>query len=129
MEGDVIPRRPLRLRFEGEEPQGNIKGNFKSSGLRPHFLPKSILFRVSTGIDGGHVCSTAPDAGAAARRPDLSARRRRRARPCILAFADCANQSKQRLKRVTQKARRPRPPAPRFRGQREARDRDSSIGR
>jgi len=45
MEGDVITTQDLyAFEFEGEDQQGNIKGNFKSSGLRPHFLPKASYF-------------------------------------------------------------------------------------
>src|SRR5262249_61119193 len=45
MEGDVITTQDLyAFEFEGEDQQGNIKGNFKSSGLRPHFLPKAAYF-------------------------------------------------------------------------------------
>ena len=45
MEGDVITTQDLyAFEFEGEDTQGNIKGNFKSSGLRPHFLPKASYF-------------------------------------------------------------------------------------
>jgi pilus assembly protein CpaF len=45
MEGDVITTQDLyTFEFEGEDTQGNIKGNFKSSGLRPHFLPKASYF-------------------------------------------------------------------------------------
>src|SRR5215510_7470941 len=45
MEGDVITTQELySFEFEGEDQQGNIKGNFKSSGLRPHFLPKASYF-------------------------------------------------------------------------------------
>jgi pilus assembly protein CpaF len=45
MEGDVITTQDLyTFEFEGEDTQGNIKGNYKSSGLRPHFLPKASYF-------------------------------------------------------------------------------------
>src|SRR5262245_52857464 len=45
MEGDVITTQDLyTFEFEGEDTQGNIKGNFRSSGLRPHFLPKASYF-------------------------------------------------------------------------------------
>jgi pilus assembly protein CpaF len=45
MEGDVITTQDLYVfEFEGEDTQGNIKGNFKSSGLRPHFMPKAAYF-------------------------------------------------------------------------------------
>src|SRR5215471_8432002 len=45
MEGDVITTQDLyTFEFEGEDTQGNIKGVYKSSGLRPHFLPKAGYF-------------------------------------------------------------------------------------
>jgi pilus assembly protein CpaF len=45
MEGDVITTQELyAFEFEGEDAQGNVKGTFKSSGLRPHFLPKASYF-------------------------------------------------------------------------------------
>jgi pilus assembly protein CpaF len=45
MEGDVITTQDLyAFEFEGEDAQGNVKGTFKSSGLRPHFLPKASYF-------------------------------------------------------------------------------------
>jgi pilus assembly protein CpaF len=45
MEGDVITTQDLyTFEFEGEDTQGNIKGNFRSSGLRPHFMPKAAYF-------------------------------------------------------------------------------------
>jgi pilus assembly protein CpaF len=45
MEGDVITTQDLyTFEFEGEDTQGNIKGIYKSSGLRPHFLPKASYF-------------------------------------------------------------------------------------
>jgi pilus assembly protein CpaF len=45
MEGDVITTQELyAFEFEGEDAQGNVKGTFKSTGLRPHFLPKASYF-------------------------------------------------------------------------------------
>ncbi len=45
MEGDVITTQELyAFEFEGEDAQGNVKGTFKSSGLRPHFLPKASYY-------------------------------------------------------------------------------------
>jgi pilus assembly protein CpaF len=45
MEGDVITTQDLySFEFEGEDAQGNLRGQFKSSGLRPHFLPKAAYF-------------------------------------------------------------------------------------
>ena len=38
MEGDVITTQELfTYQFEGELPDGKLKGSFVSSGLRPHF--------------------------------------------------------------------------------------------
>jgi pilus assembly protein CpaF len=45
MEGDVIITQDLfTYEFEGEESDGRLRGNFKSSGLRPHFTPKASYF-------------------------------------------------------------------------------------
>ncbi|QEX17019.1 hypothetical protein FRZ44_23150 [Hypericibacter terrae] len=45
MEGDVIITQDLfTYEFEGEEPDGKLRGQFKSSGLRPHFTPKAAYF-------------------------------------------------------------------------------------
>jgi len=45
MEGDVITTQELfNYEFEGEGPDGTLRGSFKSSGLRPHFTPKAEYF-------------------------------------------------------------------------------------
>ncbi|MGE0747671.1 MAG: CpaF family protein [Rhodospirillales bacterium] len=45
MEGDVIITQELfHYDFEGEDNAGRLKGNFRSSGLRPHFTPKAEYF-------------------------------------------------------------------------------------
>jgi pilus assembly protein CpaF len=45
MEGDIITTQDLfTYEFEGEGLDGMLKGNFKSSGLRPHFTPKASYF-------------------------------------------------------------------------------------
>ena len=45
MEGDVITTQDLFVyEFEGEEADGKLRGNFKCSGLRPHFTPKAAYF-------------------------------------------------------------------------------------
>ncbi len=45
MEGDIITTQDLfTYHFEGEGEDGAIKGNFKSSGLRPHFTPNAAYF-------------------------------------------------------------------------------------
>ena len=45
MEGDVITTQDLFLyEFEGEEADGKLRGNFRCSGLRPHFTPKAAYF-------------------------------------------------------------------------------------
>ncbi|HZT51863.1 MAG TPA: CpaF family protein, partial [Stellaceae bacterium] len=45
MEGDVITTQDLfTYQFEGEMPDGRLKGKFVSSGLRPHFTPRAEYF-------------------------------------------------------------------------------------
>ena len=45
MEGDIITTQDLfTFQFEGEGENGEIKGSFKSSGLRPHFAPNAAYF-------------------------------------------------------------------------------------
>ena len=45
MEGDVITTQDLfTYQFEGETPDGRLKGRFVSSGLRPHFTPRAEYF-------------------------------------------------------------------------------------
>ena len=45
MEGDVITMQELfNYEFHGEDERGNLLGEFKSSGLRPHFAPKAAYF-------------------------------------------------------------------------------------
>ncbi len=45
MEGDIITTQDLfTFHFEGEGEDGTIRGNFKSSGLRPHFAPNAAYF-------------------------------------------------------------------------------------
>ncbi len=45
MEGDIITTQTLfSFEFEGEGDDGNIRGRFRSSGLRPHFTPKAAYF-------------------------------------------------------------------------------------
>lgn len=45
MEDDVITTQELfKFEFEGENPDGTLKGSFKSTGLRPHFTPKAEYF-------------------------------------------------------------------------------------
>ncbi|MEM7172445.1 MAG: CpaF family protein [Pseudomonadota bacterium] len=45
MEGDIITTQVLfTYEFEGEGSDGMLQGNFKSSGLRPHFSPKAAYF-------------------------------------------------------------------------------------
>ena len=45
MEGDVITTQDLfTYQFEGEMPDGKLKGSFLSSGLRPHFTPRAEYY-------------------------------------------------------------------------------------
>ncbi|MEE9209374.1 MAG: CpaF family protein, partial [Kiloniellales bacterium] len=45
MEGDIITTQDLfAFEFEGEGLDGMLKGNFRSTGLRPHFAPKAAYF-------------------------------------------------------------------------------------
>jgi pilus assembly protein CpaF len=45
MEGDVIITQDLfTYEFKGEGPDGQLNGAFKSSGLRPHFLPRAAYY-------------------------------------------------------------------------------------
>ncbi len=45
MEDDIVTTQDLfTFNFKGEDEQGNLTGEFKSSGLRPFFLPKAEYF-------------------------------------------------------------------------------------
>jgi pilus assembly protein CpaF len=45
MEGDVITTQELfSYQYQGESADGRLRGVFKSSGLRPHFLPRAEYF-------------------------------------------------------------------------------------
>jgi pilus assembly protein CpaF len=45
MEGDVITTQDLfTYQYEGELPDGRLKGNFNSSGLRPHFITRAEYY-------------------------------------------------------------------------------------
>ncbi|WP_308911467.1 CpaF family protein [Pseudokordiimonas caeni] len=45
MEGDVITTQDLfKFEFTGEDESGRLVGDFKSTGVRPHFLPKAEYF-------------------------------------------------------------------------------------
>jgi pilus assembly protein CpaF len=45
MEGDIITTQDLfTFEYEGEDDSGMIQGQFKSSGLRPHFAPQAAYF-------------------------------------------------------------------------------------
>jgi pilus assembly protein CpaF len=45
MEGDIITTQELfSYKFEGEGPDGKLRGRFESSGLRPHFTPRAEYF-------------------------------------------------------------------------------------
>ena len=45
MEGDVITTQDLfTYQYEGELPDGRLKGNFTSTGLRPHFVSRAAYY-------------------------------------------------------------------------------------
>ena len=45
MEGDVITTQTLfQFEFQGESNDGHLKGGFKPTGLRPHFLPRAAYY-------------------------------------------------------------------------------------
>ncbi|HYM01604.1 MAG TPA: CpaF family protein [Stellaceae bacterium] len=45
LEGEIITTQDLfTYQFEGENPDGKLKGSFNSSGLRPHFTPKAEYY-------------------------------------------------------------------------------------
>jgi pilus assembly protein CpaF len=45
MEGDIITTQELfSFQFQGEAADGRLRGVFKSSGVRPHFLPRAEYF-------------------------------------------------------------------------------------
>ncbi len=45
MEGEIITTQDLFLyKYEGETPDGKLRGNFQTSGLRPHFMPRAEYF-------------------------------------------------------------------------------------
>jgi pilus assembly protein CpaF len=45
MEGEIITTQDLyTYQFEGELPDGRLKGSFVSSGLRPHFTARAEYF-------------------------------------------------------------------------------------
>jgi pilus assembly protein CpaF len=45
MEGDVITTQDLFLyKFEGEDKDGILEGNFEATGIRPHFLPRAEYY-------------------------------------------------------------------------------------
>jgi len=45
MEGDIITTQELfSFQFQGETADGRLRGIFKPSGVRPHFLPRAEYF-------------------------------------------------------------------------------------
>jgi pilus assembly protein CpaF len=45
MEGDIITTQDLfTFQFQGEGPDGKLKGAFLPSGIRPAFLPRAEMF-------------------------------------------------------------------------------------
>ncbi len=60
MEGDVITTQDLfKFEFEGEDESGRLFGNFRPSGLRPHFTPRAEYYGLARALmeavadDGG----------------------------------------------------------------------------
>ena len=51
MEGDVITTQTLfQFEFQGETSDGQLKGSFKSTGLRPHFLARAEYFGLARSL-------------------------------------------------------------------------------
>jgi pilus assembly protein CpaF len=51
MEGEVITTQDLfTYEFKGEGPDGKLLGTFKSSGLRPNFLPKASYYGLDRAV-------------------------------------------------------------------------------
>ena len=51
MEGDVITTQDLfTYQYEGELPDGRLKGSFASSGLRPHFITRAEYYRLDQAL-------------------------------------------------------------------------------
>jgi pilus assembly protein CpaF len=45
MEGDIITTQELfGYQFQGETGEGSLRGSFRSSGIRPNFLPRAEYF-------------------------------------------------------------------------------------
>jgi len=45
MEGEIITTQDLfKFEFSGEGPDGKLRGEFKPSGLRPHFTERATYF-------------------------------------------------------------------------------------
>jgi pilus assembly protein CpaF len=45
MEGEIITTQDLfTYQYEGEGADGKLLGNFKSTGLRPHFTPRAEYY-------------------------------------------------------------------------------------
>ena len=51
MEGDVITTQDLfTYQYEGEMPDGRLKGSFVSSGLRPHFITRAEYYQLDQAL-------------------------------------------------------------------------------
>jgi pilus assembly protein CpaF len=60
MEGEVITTQDLfRFEFEGEDENGRLFGTFRSTGLRPHFMPRAEYH----GLDRALMDAVAADGG------------------------------------------------------------------
>jgi len=59
MEGDVITTQDLfKFQFEGETPDGKLKGTFRSTGLKPHFTTRAQYFGLERALN--EAMSSAP---------------------------------------------------------------------
>ena len=86
MEGDVIITQDLfTYEFEGETADGKLDGAFKSSGLRPHFLPRAAYYGLDKVLMEAMAVSGSRRSRPRSRRGGDPDRGRRDARPSSLS--------------------------------------------